>query len=62
MLFGARRHARGDYDEYASTRASLETRAHTQRAWMEKGVKNARRKQPDNDKIGRKFRTEATEK
>ena len=29
---------------------------------MEKGVKNARRKQPDNDKIGRKFRTEATEK
>jgi ATPase subunit of ABC transporter with duplicated ATPase domains len=29
---------------------------------MEKGVKNARRKQPDNDKLGRKFRTEATEK
>jgi ATPase subunit of ABC transporter with duplicated ATPase domains len=29
---------------------------------MEKGVKNARRKQPDNDKVGRKFRTEATEK
>jgi ATPase subunit of ABC transporter with duplicated ATPase domains len=29
---------------------------------MEKGVKNARRKAPDNDKIGRKFRTEATEK
>jgi ATPase subunit of ABC transporter with duplicated ATPase domains len=58
----ARRHARGDYDEYAAVRASLETRAHTQRAWMEKGVKNARRKQPDNDKVGRKFRTEATEK
>ena len=34
----------------------------SQRAWMEKGVRNARRKQPDNDKIGRKFRTEATEK
>ena len=33
-----------------------------QRAWMEKGVKNARRKQRDNDKIGRKFRTEQTEK
>ncbi len=58
----ARRHARGDYDEYASTRAALQERAHTQRAWMEKGVKNARRKQPDNDKLGRKFRTEATEK
>src|ERR1017187_6559440 len=58
----ARRHARADYDEYAGTRASLQERARSQRAWMEKGVKNARRKQPDNDKIGRKFRTEATEK
>jgi ATPase subunit of ABC transporter with duplicated ATPase domains len=29
---------------------------------MEKGVKNARRKATDNDKIGRKFRSEATEK
>ncbi|MFD1147432.1 ABC-F family ATP-binding cassette domain-containing protein [Saccharothrix hoggarensis] len=58
----ARRHAREEYDEYASTRASLEERARAQRAWMEKGVKNARRKAPDNDKVGRKFRTEATEK
>src|SRR5271169_2584632 len=58
----ARRHAREDYDEYADTRWSLEERARSQRAWMEKGVKNARRKAPDNDKIGRKFRTEATEK
>ena len=58
----ARRHARLEYDEYASTRAGLEERARTQRAWMEKGVKNARRKQPDNNKTGRKFRAEATEK
>jgi ATPase subunit of ABC transporter with duplicated ATPase domains len=58
----ARRHARADYDDYAGTRASLQDRARSQRAWMEKGVRNARRKQPDNDKIGRKFRTEATEK
>jgi ATPase subunit of ABC transporter with duplicated ATPase domains len=58
----ARRHARGEYEEYAGTRAALTERARSQRAWMEKGVKNARRKQPDNDKIGRKFRTEATEK
>jgi ATPase subunit of ABC transporter with duplicated ATPase domains len=58
----ARRHARADYEDYASMRASLQERARSQRAWMEKGVKNARRKQPDNDKIGRKFRTEATEK
>lgn len=58
----ARRHAREEYDEYAGTRSSLEERARSQRAWMEKGVKNARRKATDNDKIGRKFRTEATEK
>ncbi len=58
----ARRHAREEYDEYADTKASLEARGRMQRAWMEKGVKNARRKQPDNDKAARKFRTEATEK
>jgi len=58
----ARRHAREQYEEYAGTRAALQERVRSQRAWMEKGVRNARRKQPDNDKIGRKFRTEATEK
>jgi ATPase subunit of ABC transporter with duplicated ATPase domains len=58
----ARRHAREDYEEYAGTRAALEARGRMQRAWMEKGVKNARRKQPDNDKAARKFRSEATEK
>ncbi len=58
----ARRHAREDYEEYADTKASLEARGRMQRAWMEKGVKNARRKQPDNDKSARKFRSEATEK
>ncbi|GAB7191650.1 ABC-F family ATP-binding cassette domain-containing protein [Kineococcus sp. NUM-3379] len=57
-----RRHAREEYEEYADTRAGLQARAQSQRAWMEKGVKNARRKAKDNDKIGRKFRTEATEK
>ncbi|PZF87194.1 ABC-F family ATP-binding cassette domain-containing protein [Micromonospora deserti] len=58
----ARRHARADYEDYAETRAALAARARTQRAWMEKGVRNARRKATDNDKIGRKFRSEATEK
>jgi ATPase subunit of ABC transporter with duplicated ATPase domains len=57
-----RRHSREDYEEYAATKAALETRARTQRAWMEKGVKNARRKASDNDKAGRKVRAEATEK
>jgi ATPase subunit of ABC transporter with duplicated ATPase domains len=58
----ARRHARLAYEQYAARRSELETRARMQRAWMEKGVKNARRKAKDNDKIGRKFRAEATEK
>ncbi|MFC3448285.1 ABC-F family ATP-binding cassette domain-containing protein [Amycolatopsis speibonae] len=58
----ARRHAREEYDEYANTKASLESRGAMQRSWMEKGVKNARRKATDNDKVGRKFRSEATEK
>ncbi|MFF1612313.1 ABC-F family ATP-binding cassette domain-containing protein [Amycolatopsis sp. NPDC058278] len=58
----ARRHAREEYEEFADTKASLEARGRMQRAWMEKGVKNARRKQPDNDKAARKFRSEATEK
>src|SRR5579864_2411850 len=58
----ARRHAREEYDRYAETRGGLEERARSQRAWMEKGVRNARRKQPDHDKIGRGFRVETSEK
>ncbi|MFD8897629.1 ABC-F family ATP-binding cassette domain-containing protein [Streptomyces ardesiacus] len=59
----ARRHARDDYEEYADKRASLQDRAQMQRTWMDKGVRNARRKAAnDNDKAGRKFRSEASEK
>ncbi|MFK4227513.1 ABC-F family ATP-binding cassette domain-containing protein [Streptomyces sp. NPDC019890] len=58
----ARRHAREDFDEYADKKASLEGRAQMQRSWMDKGVKNARRKATDSDKLGRKFRSEASEK
>ncbi|WP_326810255.1 ATP-binding cassette domain-containing protein [Streptomyces scopuliridis] len=57
----ARRHAREEFEEYADKKSALEVRAHTQRSWMEKGVKNARRKATDNDKIGRKFRAESSE-
>ncbi len=57
-----KRHEREAYDEYADRLDSLNQRAHMQRAWMEKGVANARRKATDNDKIGRKFRAESTEK
>jgi len=58
----SRRHARAEYEEYAATRSDLEARARTQRNWMDKGVRNARRKATDNDKIGRKLRAESTEK
>ncbi|MFD9885734.1 ABC-F family ATP-binding cassette domain-containing protein [Streptomyces alboflavus] len=58
----ARRHARDDYEEYADKRAALQDRAQMQRTWMDKGVKNARRKASDSDKLGRKFRSEASEK
>jgi ATPase subunit of ABC transporter with duplicated ATPase domains len=57
-----RQHAREAYDAFAETRAGLEARARTQRSWTDTGVRNARRKATDNDKIGRKFRAEATEK
>ncbi|MEU8530602.1 MULTISPECIES: ABC-F family ATP-binding cassette domain-containing protein [Streptomyces] len=58
----ARRHAREEFEEYADKKAALEGRAQMQRSWMDKGVKNARRKATDNDKIGRKFRSESSEK
>ncbi|PKW25851.1 ABC-F family ATP-binding cassette domain-containing protein [Phycicoccus duodecadis] len=58
----ARRHAREAYEEYDDTRSALVDRGRMQRAWMEKGVRTARRKAPDNDKVGRKFRSEASEK
>ncbi|GHB61401.1 ABC transporter ATP-binding protein [Streptomyces cirratus] len=58
----ARTHAREEFDEYADKRSALEGRAAMQRGWMDKGVKNARRKASDNDKIGKKFRSEASEK
>ncbi|MFG1952269.1 ABC-F family ATP-binding cassette domain-containing protein [Micromonospora sp. NPDC048830] len=58
----ARRQARAEYEEYADTRAGLEARARTQRAWMEKGVRNARRKATDPDKHVKHFRGETSEK
>ncbi|GAB3669185.1 ABC-F family ATP-binding cassette domain-containing protein [Actinocorallia lasiicapitis] len=58
----ARQHARDDYEEYADKLGDLKDRAQMQRNWMETGVRNARRKAKDNDKIGRKLRAESTEK
>ncbi len=56
-----RRHAAEAYEAYAQRRGELEARARRQRAWLAKGVRNARRKAKDNDKMGRAVRAETTE-
>jgi ATPase subunit of ABC transporter with duplicated ATPase domains len=56
-----RRHAREAFEEYATVRSSLEERARTQRAWADKGVRNARRK-ADPDKNIRHLHGESSEK
>jgi ATPase subunit of ABC transporter with duplicated ATPase domains len=58
----ARRHSREAYEEYADTLTGLRERAQMQRNWMSQGVRNARRKASDNDKMARRTRTEASEK
>ena len=58
----ARRHAREAYEEFAGTKADLESRARTQREWSSKGVRNAMRKSPDNDKIRRAASIDSSEK
>ncbi|GAA2689305.1 ABC-F family ATP-binding cassette domain-containing protein [Actinoplanes palleronii] len=58
----ARTHAREEFEEYAGKKDDLLERARMQRGWMEKGVRNARRKSTDNDKIGRNLRGETSEK
>ncbi|MCA5924483.1 ABC-F family ATP-binding cassette domain-containing protein [Curtobacterium oceanosedimentum] len=58
----ARQHKRDAYDEYASTKADLVSRARTQREWSSQGVRNAMKKNPDNDKIRRRAASESSEK
>jgi ATPase subunit of ABC transporter with duplicated ATPase domains len=58
----ARRHAREEFEEFADRKESLLERGRMQRAWMEKGVRNARRKAPDNDKFAKSARGETSEK
>ena len=58
----ARRHARERYEEFANTKADLVSRARTQREWSSQGVRNAMKKNPDNDKIRRAASTESSEK
>jgi ATPase subunit of ABC transporter with duplicated ATPase domains len=58
----ARRHAREAYEAYAGTKSDLEARARTQREWSSKGVRNAMKKSPDNDKNRRAASIESSEK
>jgi len=58
----ARRHAREAYEEFDDKLGTLKDRAVMQRNWMAQGVRNARRKSTDNDKIGRNKRAETSEK
>jgi ATPase subunit of ABC transporter with duplicated ATPase domains len=58
----ARRQKREAYDEFASTKADLVSRARVQREWSSQGVRNALRKSPDNDKIRRSASVESSEK
>ena len=57
-----RRRAREAFEEFAARRDQLQARARMQRAWMTKGVRNARRKAPDHDKKARNARGETSEK
>jgi ATPase subunit of ABC transporter with duplicated ATPase domains len=58
----ARQHARDAFEQYDDTKSSLQARARMQRAWMEVGVRNARRKATDNDKNVAHHRGEVSEK
>ncbi|MGB6246336.1 ABC-F family ATP-binding cassette domain-containing protein [Gordonia sp. (in: high G+C Gram-positive bacteria)] len=58
----ARRHRREEYEEYAEKKADLVARARVQREWSSQGVRNAMKKNPDNDKIRRRAASESSEK
>jgi ATPase subunit of ABC transporter with duplicated ATPase domains len=58
----ARRHARDAFEEYDERLGDLKARAQMQRGWLDRGKANALKKKKDNDKLGRNFRAEQTEK
>ncbi|MFC7407186.1 ABC-F family ATP-binding cassette domain-containing protein [Georgenia alba] len=58
----ARTHAREAYEEYAGRVESLRDRIQTQKSWVDKGVRNARRKAPDGDKHIKQRKLARTEK
>jgi ATPase subunit of ABC transporter with duplicated ATPase domains len=58
----ARRHAEEAYGDYEAEAGRLATRAAVQRQWAVTGVRNAKKKSPDNDRALRGFRVNRTEK
>ncbi len=62
----ARKHAREAFEDYRERHDDLTDRARVTREWASKGVRNARadlkKKGTDPDKIGRKFKADASEK
>ncbi|MDD7965657.1 ABC-F family ATP-binding cassette domain-containing protein [Actinomycetospora lemnae] len=58
----ARRHAREAYEEYADKRSELTARMQQQKQWVDKGVRNARKKATDPDKHVKHFRGQTSEK
>lgn len=58
----ARRHRRDEYEDFAERKADLVARARTQREWSSQGMRNAMRKNPDNDKVRRRAASESSEK
>ncbi|MDF2975826.1 MAG: heme transporter ATP-binding protein [Actinomycetospora sp.] len=58
----ARRHAREAYEEYADKRSELTSRMQTQKQWVDKGVRNARKKATDKDKHIKHHNAQTSEK
>ncbi len=58
----ARRHAEDAFEQYRSQRGELVERARTQRQWAVTGVRAAKNKAPDHDKLQRNWRVNRTEK
>jgi ATPase subunit of ABC transporter with duplicated ATPase domains len=58
----ARRHAEEDHAAYRARRDELTDRIRTQRSWAQQGVRSAKKRAPDHDKLQRNWRVNRTEK
>src|SRR4051794_3141300 len=57
-----RRHAEAAYAEYEDQRGTLRTRAQREREWAHQGIAKEKKSPRDNDKVGRDFRKNQTER